>query len=72
MGYKYHTGDRTFGGSMSRRLNPSCVDDRLNARLGPSLPRPLVRATSGGRALGDPYPARKNVTGLKNKNEGGY
>jgi hypothetical protein len=46
MGYRYHTGDRVYGGSMEPRLNPTCVDPRLNAKLRPSWPSPMVRETS--------------------------
>ena len=46
MGYRYNLNDRTLGGSMSPRLNPEIADTRLNAKLGLSLPRPLVRETA--------------------------
>jgi hypothetical protein len=72
MGFRYRTGDRVFGGSMEPRLNPDCVDARLNTKLRPSFPSPLVRATGNDRALPDPYPGRKELTGLKNKSKGEY
>lgn len=40
--------DRIFGGSMEPRFNPRLPDTRLNARLGPERPSPLVRETSSG------------------------
>ena len=43
MGIKYRTGDRTFGGSMEPRFNPEFGGDRINARLGPERPKPMVR-----------------------------
>ena len=46
MGYRYRTGDRVFGGSAEPRFNPEFGGERINAKLGPNLPRPLVRATS--------------------------
>jgi hypothetical protein len=50
MGYKYRTGDRTYGGSMEPRLNPAFGGERLDGGH-PSRPSPLVRATSGGNAV---------------------
>lgn len=46
MGYRYSLDDRIFGGSMEPRLNPSFGGDRINAKLGPGRPTPLVRETS--------------------------
>jgi hypothetical protein len=46
MGYRYSTGDRTFGGSMDRRLNPRIVSTELNTKIGSQhLPDPMVRST---------------------------
>lgn len=46
MGYRYRTGDRIFGGSMEPRFNPAFGGDKLNVKLGPNLPSPLVRSTN--------------------------
>ncbi len=47
MAYRYNLSDRIYGGSCEPRLAPSFGGDRLNAKLGPSRPSPLVRETSG-------------------------
>ena len=46
MAYRYNLDDRILGGSMEPRLNPEFGGDRINAKLGPSRPTPLVRETS--------------------------
>jgi hypothetical protein len=46
MGFKYRTGDRTFGGSMEGRLNPEFGGTHRIPRTGPDRPRPMVRETS--------------------------
>lgn len=46
MAYRYNLDDRIFGGSMEPRLNPEFGGDRLNVKLGPGRPSPLVRETS--------------------------
>jgi hypothetical protein len=51
MAEKYDVNDRYWGGSGTPRLNPSCVDPRLNAKLRPDWPRPMVRATSAGNCV---------------------
>lgn len=51
MGYRYTTEERIFGGSMEPRLNPEFGGDRLNAKLGPNRPTPLVRSTSHGACV---------------------
>ena len=51
MGYRYSTEDRIFGGSMEPRLNPEFGGDRLNAKLGPRRPTPLVKATSNNNCI---------------------
>jgi hypothetical protein len=45
MAERYNVNDRYWGGSMEPRLNPRCVDPRLNVKLRPSWPSPMVRAT---------------------------
>lgn len=63
MGYRYRTGDRVFGGSMEPRFNPAFGGERINAKLGPNLPSPLVRATDRSPVtVGDDY--RKARIGL--------
>ena len=64
MGYRYNLNDRILGGSMSPRLNPECADPRLNAKLRPSFPSPLVKTstmTEPGNA------ARRAAIGLNSK-----
>lgn len=51
MAYRYTTEERIFGGSMAPRLNPEFGGDRLNAKLGPRRPTPLVKATSHGDCI---------------------
>jgi hypothetical protein len=46
MARKYDLNQRYWGGSGEPRLNPECVDPRLNTRLRPTWPRPMVHATS--------------------------
>jgi hypothetical protein len=52
------------GGSMEPRLNPRISDDTLNAKLGPSLPRPVVRETSGNPLRVGNDSARRRSVGL--------
>lgn len=56
MGYRYNLNDRILAGSMDPRLNPDCVDPRLNVKLRPSpwWPDPMVRYTCNGKELNDP------------------
>lgn len=68
MGYRYQTGDRTFGGSMEPRLNPKLVERQLNAKLGPVRPSPLVRETSGkGCVYENGKEARRELIGLSGR-----
>jgi hypothetical protein len=67
MGYRYRTGDRVFGGSMEPRLNPDCVDPRLNAKLRPDWPRPMVRETDRGGAIAETDSGRRAKIGLPDK-----
>jgi hypothetical protein len=46
MAYRYNVNERIFGGSMEGRLNPEFGGDRINTKLGPNRPTPLVRETS--------------------------
>lgn len=46
MAYRYSLDDRIYGGSFEPRLNPSFGGDRINVKLGPARPSPLVRETS--------------------------
>lgn len=46
MGYRYNLNDRILGGSCEPRFNPEFGGDRLNTKLGPSRPSPMVRETS--------------------------
>jgi hypothetical protein len=69
MGFKYRTGDRTFGGSMEPRLNPGFGGERLNEKLGPGRPSPLVRETSGGCVYEAQAGARRRLIGLPAKFE---
>jgi hypothetical protein len=39
------------GGSMEPRLNPEIGNTKLNAKLGPNLPRPLIRTTGQDNPL---------------------
>jgi len=55
---RYNLNDRpTPGGSMEPSFNPAISDDRLNVKLGPGLPRPLVRETNSGAV----YPTNSNM-----------
>lgn len=40
---RYNLSDRIFGGSMEPRLNPEFGGERINTRLAPERPRPLVK-----------------------------
>ena len=42
----FNLDDRPIGGSMEPRLAPKIGDTRLNAKLPPSFPNPLVRETN--------------------------
>jgi hypothetical protein len=64
MGYRYHTGDRVYGGSMEPRLNPDCVDPRLNAKLRPSWPSPLVRETDHSGCIAEQPSGRRAKIGI--------
>jgi hypothetical protein len=59
MAEKYDVNDRYWGGSGEPRLNPRCVDARLNAKLRPDWPSPGVRATSGGNPVPEPNRSRR-------------
>ncbi len=69
MGFKYRTGDRTFGGSMEPRLNPGFGGERINTKLGPTRPSPLVRETSTGCVYESGGAQRKRLIGLPAKFE---
>jgi hypothetical protein len=64
---RYNLNDRpTPGGSMEPRFNPR-AHPQLNAKLGPDLPRPLVRETRTG-ALPEPgKEARRRAIGLPSR-----
>ena len=59
MSEKYDLNDRYWGGSGEPRLNPRCVDPRLNAKLRPDWPSPGVRATGGGNPVSEPNRGRR-------------
>lgn len=67
MGYRYRTGDRTFGGSMEPRLNPEFGGERINAKLGPTRPSPLVRQTSTSAVREEGGAQRRRLIGLPPK-----
>jgi hypothetical protein len=49
---RYNLDDRFMpGGSFEPRLNPKIVDRQLNAKLGPPMPQPVVRSTTGGSTV---------------------
>jgi hypothetical protein len=62
---RYNLNDRPYpGGSMEPRLNPKISDDRLNVKLGPRLPTPLVRETSTGAVDVGNNVGRRRLIGL--------
>ena len=67
MGYRYNLNDRILGGSMDPRLNPDCVDTRLNVKLRPTWPSPMVRETSTGSIHERGNAARRAAIGLNSK-----
>jgi hypothetical protein len=65
---RHNLNDRfTPGGSMEPRLNPEICDTRLNANLGPKLPRPLVRETNSGAVYAGDTAARRRAIGLPSR-----
>lgn len=54
-------------GSMDPRLSPEIADDRLNEKLGPRMPRPLVRQTNTAPYYPGTERARRAVIGLPDK-----
>lgn len=67
MGYKYRTGDRTFGGSMEPRFNPEFGAERLEGGH-PSRPSPLVRETSARGSVSENGEAqRRRLIGLPSR-----
>jgi hypothetical protein len=64
MGTRYNLNDRIMGGSMEPRLSPEFGGDRLNAKLGPNRPSPLVRETSTGSIRENGNAQRRRLIGL--------
>lgn len=69
MGFKYRTGDRTFGGSMEPRLNPEFGGASKIPRSGPKSPSPMVRATSNECVREGTPGARRSLIGLPRRFE---
>lgn len=68
MGERYNVNERISGGSMSPRLNPRITDDRLNAKLGPDRPNPVIRETSGrGCVYENGNARRRGLIGLSSR-----
>jgi hypothetical protein len=68
MAYRYSLDDRIFGGSMEGRLNPEFGGDRINAKLGPTRPTPLVRETSmRGCVYEENTARRRSLIGLPSR-----
>jgi hypothetical protein len=68
MAYRYSLDDRIFGGSMAPRFNPEFGGDRLNVKLGPGRPSPLVRETSKrGCVYENEADARRSRIGLSSR-----
>jgi hypothetical protein len=57
----YSVNQRYWGGDGEPRLNPKCVDRELNAKLRPSWPSPMVRATSGARGVPEPPDGKRRL-----------
>lgn len=54
-------------GSAEPRLNPNFRGDKLNSKLGPNMPRPLVRETSGGAVSVGSDTERRRMAGLSKR-----
>ena len=52
------------GGSMEPRLNPEIGETKLNAKLGPRLPKPMVHQTNDARVYVGSDSARRRLIGL--------
>lgn len=66
MGFKYRTGDRTFGGSMEPRLNPEFGGDRIPSPQ-PRRPSPMVRETTTGCVSENGNAQRRRLIGLPSR-----
>ncbi len=55
------------GGSMEPRLNPEFGGDKLNVKLGPKMPSPLIRETGGGAFRVGSDTARRRTVGLPSR-----
>jgi hypothetical protein len=65
---RYNLNDRPMpGGSAEPRLNPKITERQLNAKLGPPMPRPLVRETSDGAVPLGSNSARRRSAGLPDR-----
>lgn len=68
MAYRYNLNDRIYGGSCEPRLNPAFGGERINTKLGPSRPSPLVRETSQrGCVYETGRAARRDLIGLPSR-----
>lgn len=64
---RYSLDDRISGGSCEPRLSPSFGGDRLNTKLGPTRPQPMVRETSTGCVYENGNAQRRRLIGLSSR-----
>jgi hypothetical protein len=61
---KIPADDMNTKGSCDPRLVPRIAETGLNTKLGPAMPRPLVRATGGDAVSVGSNSARRRLAGL--------